>query len=174
MNAATALRERVDRFVAEMSDLVRQAGRAAALEIVTQMLGERWRVGSADTKYELTRAIAVEGRMEPSAPPRRSPPAAAPASTAAAPTEREPASTAAAPTEREQVVLGAVRGLVRGTAAELAEHCGVPNGSVYVTLRSLARRRLVARTPTKRGIEYSLLSTGGVRPFKRAAPLASR
>lgn len=75
--------------------------------------------------------------------------------------------------DRETVVLEAVRVLVRATAAEIAKHNGLPNGSVYVVLRSLVARGKVARAETARGIEYSLVSSGEIRPFKRvrvAAP----
>jgi hypothetical protein len=65
------------------------------------------------------------------------------------------------------VVLEAVRALVRGTATEIAARSGLPNGSVYVVLRSLVARGKVARAETARGIEYSLVSSGGIRPFKR-------
>lgn len=76
--------------------------------------------------------------------------------------------TASAVPEREALVLDAVRALVRATAAEIAERSGQPNGSVYVTLRGLVARGLVAKTETARGIEYSLVSAGRVQPFKRA------
>jgi hypothetical protein len=70
--------------------------------------------------------------------------------------------------EREALVLEAVRVLVRATASEIAERSGQPNGSVAVALRGLVARSQVAKTRTARGAEYSLVSTGSVRPFKRA------
>ncbi|WP_437555467.1 helix-turn-helix domain-containing protein [Sorangium sp. So ce367] len=69
--------------------------------------------------------------------------------------------------DREAVVLETVRSLVRGTATEIAARSGLPNGSVYVTLRTLVARGRVARAGTARGAEYSLVSSGGIRPFKR-------
>jgi hypothetical protein len=64
-------------------------------------------------------------------------------------------------------LLGRVRVLVRAMAAEIAGRCGQPNGSVAVTLRGLVAQRLVAKTETARGIEFSLISAGSVQPFKR-------
>jgi DNA-binding IclR family transcriptional regulator len=72
--------------------------------------------------------------------------------------------------DREAVVLETVRSLVRGTATEIAARSGLPNGSVYVTLRTLVARGRVARAGTARGAEYSLVSSGGIRPFKRVKP----
>jgi hypothetical protein len=72
-------------------------------------------------------------------------------------------------------VLDAVRSLVRVTAGEIARHTALPNGTVYVLLRSLVARGRVAKTATARGVEYSLVSSGGILPFKRvkaAAPTA--
>jgi DNA-binding IclR family transcriptional regulator len=63
------------------------------------------------------------------------------------------------------LVLDAVRALGRATANEVAERSGQPNGSVAVALRSLVARRLVARTETARGIEYTVVS-----PRRDAAP----
>jgi hypothetical protein len=83
------------------------------------------------------------------------------------PSPRPAASRAA---EREAHVLDALRLLVRGTAAEIAQRAGLPNGSAYVVLRSLVAKSRVARTETSRGIEYGLVSNGEVRPFKRARP----
>jgi hypothetical protein len=68
---------------------------------------------------------------------------------------------------REALVLDTVRALLRATAGEIAARAGQPNGSTYVTLRALVGRGLVARTETSRGVEYGLVSTGEVRPFKR-------
>jgi hypothetical protein len=56
---------------------------------------------------------------------------------------------------------------VRATAGEVATHSGQPNGSVSVALRALVARVQVARTETARGVEYSLVSPGDVKPFKR-------
>ncbi|WP_437767198.1 helix-turn-helix domain-containing protein [Sorangium sp. So ce764] len=75
--------------------------------------------------------------------------------------------TGASTSDREAVVLETVRSLVRGTATEIAARSGLPNGSVYVTLRTLVARGRVARAGTARGAEYSLVSSGGIRPFKR-------
>ncbi|AGP36451.1 hypothetical protein SCE1572_19315 [Sorangium cellulosum So0157-2] len=77
------------------------------------------------------------------------------------------AATGASTSEREGVVLEAVRSLVRGTATEIAARSGLPNGSVYVALRALMARGRVARAETARGFEYSLVSPGEIRPFKR-------
>jgi sugar-specific transcriptional regulator TrmB len=89
------------------------------------------------------------------------------------PTETETtattSSTSVAPApEREVLVLEAVRVLVRATASEVAERSGQPNGSVGVALRALVARGVVAKARTGRGTEYSMVSTGSVRPFKRA------
>lgn len=75
--------------------------------------------------------------------------------------------------ERETAVLDAVRYLVRATAGQVAERCSLPNGTVYVVLRALCSARRVAKTETGRGIEYSLVSTGGIQPFKRPRSAAS-
>lgn len=75
--------------------------------------------------------------------------------------------------ERETAVLDAVRYLVRATAGQVAERCSLPNGTVYVVLRALCSARRVAKTETGRGIEYSLVSTGGIQPFKRSRSTAS-
>jgi sugar-specific transcriptional regulator TrmB len=72
--------------------------------------------------------------------------------------------------EREVLVLDAVRSLGRATTKEVAERSGQPNGSVGVTLRALVARGQLAKTRTGRGAEYSLVSTGSIRPFKRAKP----
>ena len=45
----------------------------------------------------------------------------------------------------------------------------MPNGSVYVALRTLVARGRVARNGATRGAEYSLVSSGEIRPFKRAS-----
>lgn len=64
-------------------------------------------------------------------------------------------------------MLDTVRSLVRGTAAEISARSGLPNGSVYVALRALVARGRVARSETARGLEYSLVSSGEIHPFKR-------
>jgi len=68
---------------------------------------------------------------------------------------------------REAAVLDAVRFLVRASAGEIANRCGLPNGTVYVVLRSLMADGRVARTETATGSEYSLISAGGIHPFRR-------
>ena len=93
-------------------------------------------------------------------------PVAAPVAPAPAPTP-EQAESAPSASERETTVLEAVRQLVRATAGEVAERCNLPNGTAYVVLRALCASRRVAKTDTQRGIEYSLVSTGGIQPFKR-------
>ena len=49
------------------------------------------------------------------------------------------------PTEREAAALQAVRVLVRATAGEVAQVCGLANGTAYVALRSLVASRRVAK-----------------------------
>jgi hypothetical protein len=110
--------------------------------------------------------------------PRRPRPVASPSATdtseasatAAAPSSREGASngTGSPSSAREAAVLNAARALVRATASEIAGRCGQPNGSVAVALRSLVARGQVVKAETTRGLEYSLVSPGGARPFKRA------
>jgi hypothetical protein len=70
--------------------------------------------------------------------------------------------------EREALMLESVRTLVRATAGEIAQHGGLPSGTAYVVLKQLISNGRVAKTETARGVEYSLVSTGAVRPFKRA------
>lgn len=70
--------------------------------------------------------------------------------------------------DRETLVLDAVRTLIRPTAGEIAQQCGLPNGSAYVVLRALVASGRVAKIEAARGQEYSLTSTGGIRPFKRS------
>ena len=65
-------------------------------------------------------------------------------------------------------MLAAVRALGRATAGEVAAHSGQPNGSTSVALRALVGHGQVARTETSRGVEYSLVSPGDIKPFKRA------
>ena len=74
----------------------------------------------------------------------------------------------AKPAEREALMLESVRTLVRATAGEIAQHGGLPSGTAYVVLKQLISNGRVAKTETARGVEYSLVSTGAVRPFKRA------
>jgi hypothetical protein len=71
-------------------------------------------------------------------------------------------------------VLDAVRSLMRATASEIAARCGLPNGSVAVTLRGLVARGQVAKAETARGIEYGMVSAGAVHPFKRTKASAPR
>ncbi len=70
--------------------------------------------------------------------------------------------------EREALMLESVRTLVRATAGEIAQHGGLPSGTAYVALKQLIANGRVAKIETARGMEYSLVSTGAVRPFKRA------
>ena len=86
--------------------------------------------------------------------------------TAAEPaSQRRPVQGAA---EREALMLESVRTLVRATAGEIAQHGGLPSGMAYVVLKQLISNGRVAKTETARGVEYSLVSTGAIRPFKRA------
>lgn len=71
------------------------------------------------------------------------------------------------PIDRKAQVLEAVRALVRPTAREVAEHCGMPTAAVYVPLRTLVETGKLAKMDTARGQEYSLVSSGGVKPSKR-------
>ena len=70
--------------------------------------------------------------------------------------------------EREALMLESVRTLVRATAGEIAQHGGLPSGTAYVVLKQLIANGRVAKIETARGMEYSLVSTGAVRPFKRS------
>jgi hypothetical protein len=70
--------------------------------------------------------------------------------------------------EREALMLESVRTLVRATAGEIAQHGGLPSGTAYVVLKQLIANGRVAKIETSRGMEYSLVSTGAVRPFKRS------
>jgi hypothetical protein len=79
--------------------------------------------------------------------------------------QRRPVQGAA---EREALMLETVRTLVRATAGEIAQHGGLPSGTAYVVLKQLITNGRVAKTETARGVEYSLVSTGAIRPFKRA------
>lgn len=69
--------------------------------------------------------------------------------------------------DREGRVLEAVRVLMRPTAGEVAGKCGLSNASAYAALRALVESGKVAKTETGRGLEYSLVSSGGIQPFKR-------
>jgi hypothetical protein len=71
-------------------------------------------------------------------------------------------------TNLRALVLEAIRTLVRPTAGELAKHCGVPIIAIHGALRGLVLNNQVAKTDTARGNEYSLVSSGEVRPFKRS------
>jgi hypothetical protein len=64
-------------------------------------------------------------------------------------------------------VLEAIRALVRPTAGEIAKHCSLPVIAVHGVLRALILSNQVAKTDAARGNEYSLVSSGQVRPFKR-------
>jgi hypothetical protein len=75
--------------------------------------------------------------------------------------------------QREALVLDTVRLLVRPTAGEIVQRTGLPNGSVHVALRALLAGGRVVRTATARGKEYSLVSAGSVKPFKRPQPAAN-
>ena len=79
--------------------------------------------------------------------------------------QRRPVQGAA---EREALMLESVRTLVRATAGEIAQHGGLSSGTAYVVLKQLITNGRVAKTETARGVEYSLVSTGAIRPFKRA------
>jgi hypothetical protein len=196
MNASNDIRERVDRFVEEILGLIRrlqEEHRATALRTVTTML--------ADMRRPAARASSERRQKRQSGTTQRRKSVVAPAvgtkhaaasrpSSAWTPTEPTPSSVPASPSvaepitagavtetatstsEREAVVLETVRTLVRGTATEIATRSGLPNGSVYVALRSLVTRGRVARAETARGVEYSLVSTGEIRPFKRVRAAA--
>jgi hypothetical protein len=69
---------------------------------------------------------------------------------------------------RQEQVLEAIRTLVRPTPGEIANHCGLPVMAIHGLLRSSALSSQVAKTATARGIEYSLVSPGDGRPFKRS------
>jgi hypothetical protein len=56
---------------------------------------------------------------------------------------------------RETAVLGAVRSLVRATAAEVAQATGLANGTAVVVLRALVASGQVAKASTARGVEYN-------------------
>jgi DNA-binding NarL/FixJ family response regulator len=61
-------------------------------------------------------------------------------------------------TDREALVLDAVRRFAGRTAAEIAPHCGLPNGTAYVVLRALLAKGCVVTRRTTRGIAYRLAS----------------
>lgn len=190
MNASNDIKERVDRFVEEILDLIRriqEEHRATALRTVTAMLADlrrpaarpsserrqKRRNGTAPPEKSVATPVA---RTKPS-PLSRAPRASTLATSATKPsaptsvTEPIMAETmteaVVSTSDREAVVLETARCLVRGTAAEIAARSGLPNGSVYVALRALVARGRVARAETARGIEYSLVSSGEIRPFKR-------
>ncbi len=165
----------------------RGESRAAALQIVTTMLAAAHdAAGNHDARHSPAAPAerpAPRSRKQPTPTPRATRKPAPPAAEATAPPIPEapapeapspipsphpipspPAETAreaAAPLpEREALVLSAVRDLARATAAEIAGHCGQPNGSVAVALRGLAARGLVAKAESARGYEYTLASAG--------------
>ena len=70
--------------------------------------------------------------------------------------------------ERDGMVLSAVRALVRPTASEVAGHCHLATQAAHASLRTLVASGQIARSETARGQEYSLVSPGAVRPFKRS------
>jgi hypothetical protein len=106
------------------------------------------------SRVDLPRATLDQSGVMPRVPREAEPDAAPP----------RPALGAA---EREELVFQAVRSLVRPTAGEVSEACGLPYSVVYAELRSLMALRKIARIEAARGIEYSLVSTGDIRPFKR-------
>jgi len=118
------------------------------------------------TTAKTARGPRAASRVAPSAAPVAPVPEATTSSAAEASEATGPVSTqsgAAGPApEREVRVLDAVTALGRATAAEIAERCGQPNGSVAVALRGLVARGLLAKTETARGFEYGLASTRGV------------
>ncbi len=75
--------------------------------------------------------------------------------------------TGVSTSDREAVVLETVRSLVRGTATEIAARSGLPNGSVYVAPSRARGSRPRGESRDSEGAEYSLVSSGGIRPFKR-------
>jgi hypothetical protein len=189
MNASNTIKERVDRFVDEILSLLRRVQeehRATALRTVTTMLTDLGRPAArASSERRQKRRNAHTSKSV--APPMRSAkqgtlsrtpssrtPAAPATSRSSAPTSVADPTTASTTTatgasasNREAVVLDTVRTLVRGTATEIATRSGLPNGSVYVSLRALVGRGRIARAETARGVEYSLVSSGEIRPFKR-------
>lgn len=130
--------------------------------------------GDSQTSTSLGEAV-LQGEMTPSSKPRRRVHTWTP-STIVAQTDAGKAENAlttertTTPSEREAAVLEAVRVLVRATAGEVAKACELANGTTYVALRSLVASQKIAKTESSRGIEYSLVSTGKVQPFKRVMP----
>lgn len=123
--------------------------------------------GAATARERLRgRKLHIERRTDAAVPPA---PASDPATREEAPSSDRSQTSA----EREAMVLDAVRFLVRGTAAQIAQRCGLPNGTVYVVLRALVTSGKVAKTETASGLQYGLVSTGGIRPFKRVSSGAS-
>lgn len=194
MNASNDIKERVDRFVEEILDLIRrlqEEHRATALRTVTAMLTDlrrpaarvsserrqKRRNGTAHPEKSVaapvvapvtgTKPGALSRASSTSTPAASATKTSAPTSVAEPITAETVTETGASTSDREAVVLETARCLVRGTAAEIATRSGLPNGSVYVALRALVARGRVARAETARGIEYSLVSAGDIRPFKR-------
>jgi hypothetical protein len=195
MNASNAIKLRVDRFVEEILSLMRRVQeehRATALRTVMTMLTDlgrpparasserrqKGRKGTARTKKSVaapargakqgTLSRAASSRTS-TAPATRKTPATSPVSASIPADATSEAVIEPAPSsgDRETVVLDTVRSLVRATATEIATRSGLPNGSVYVSLRALVGRGRIARAETARGVEYSLVSSGEIRPFKR-------
>jgi hypothetical protein len=162
MNAVMdAIGECVERFVQEILALieqVREERRAAMASSTASRVGAPPRPRRAAARAGIgapsggRRAAALESISGPPTVP------SAPAPVTG---------TEVQASEREAVVLTAVRALARATAAEVARHSGLPNGSTSVALRALVARGQVARTEGTRGIEYSLVSPGDVKPVKR-------
>jgi hypothetical protein len=196
MSTRHAIDHLVDRLVEDILDILQRAAqehRDTALQTIASMLGgasprtvapraATGRVAPAAPPAPARRApapspraaavVAEAAKPAPSRPSRArvmplDRPVSAPAAEPAPSSEERPSSAAAA-SERETTVLEAVRNLVRATASEVAERCNLPNGTTYVVLRALVAGRRVAKTETARGIEYSLVSTGGIQPFKRS------
>ncbi len=175
----------VARFAADIGEIVAR-GQRDVLEGVRQVLegqappaSSRRARGPAPSRRSTQRGSTPEQRPlggaravdvgEVARPPRAGD-ADRPAASSHDGADHEPSSPRQAATEltdRAATVLDAVRQLVRGTAAEIALHCGLPNGTVYVVLRALLTKGSIAKTDTARGVEYSLVSSGGIRPFKR-------
>ncbi len=105
---------------------------------------------AAPRRGHAARAHAAPAHASAHTPALDAGPAAAPAP------ESEPAAEPTLRHPREVLVLDAVRSLGRGTAAEIARQGGLPNGTVYVVLRSLVARGQVAKAETARGLEYRI------------------
>ncbi len=173
---ANSVGDRIEQFISDVLDLiqqVRQDSRSAALGIGGAPAAaprKRGRPRKVEVARPNVTTAPVQAEAPPPAAPRRvgRPRKVQPIPVAPAP-EPEAAATEEpqAPGERETAVLETVKLLVRATAGEIARQSGLPNGSVYALLRSLAIRGQVAKMETSRGIEYGLVSAGGIRPFKR-------